>query len=425
MSALDAPADARDQQIKELEAGLMKARAELETLQKKVPPDYDQLAKEARKRFLQFIVSRVNPGAEDRLKGDLSSWGPELWQEAGRLGLIGFNAPQALGGEGRDVAAWCITLEELGKLIEDPGFLVVLMVSKNLARLMYDLGRQDLVEKFGKPMIRGELLLSWAMWEQADPTFMQSVAKKVDGGWKITASKPIIIGALYANIFAVVVREEASSEPALFLVKRSDPNVKVSPVGTTGGRHVGFGSLELKDTFVPDEQLLLDNDVVGTASRVFASEGLVNAMAAHVGWMQRIFNLCVEGLRPKVRQGQQVLDFPHVQSELGRLHMGIETARSLMLRVMEKYRLKEHDPMSEPLTVIFRHYVVERAMDTARTVVTLQGAAGYMDANPYGRYFTHVAALLHIGGAHDLLPMMVGARQLMEMEMRKLRRVGL
>lgn len=423
MSALDTAGDPRDKQLRDLEARLKQAEAELEKTRKKVPMDGDQIAKETRRRFLQFIVSRVNPGAVERQHGDLSSWGPELWQEAGELGLIGFNVPAPLG-QGKDTATWCLTLEELGKLIEDPGFLVIAMINKNWAKLMQALGRQDLVEKYARRMVQGELLLSWAIWEQADPGFMRSVARKVDGGWVLDSQKPIIMGAMYAGVFAVAVREEASDEPALFLVERSDPNVTVTPLGAMGGHHLGFGSLELKQTFLPDDRLLLDNDVFGTTSQVF-SDGVLNGMAVHVGWMQRIFTQCVDSLRPKVRQGQPVLDFQHVQGELGRLHMGIELARAMFLRVIEKYRQNESDPLAEPLTTILRHFVVERALDTARTVITLQGAAGYMDANPYGRYLTHVTSLLHIGGAHDLLPAQLGARHLMELEMRKLRRVGL
>ena len=204
MSAPDVPVDARDQQIKELEAGLMKARAELEALQRKVPLNVEQVAKEARRRFLQFIVSRVNPGAQERQRGDLRSWNPQVWQEAGQLGLIGFNVPQAIGGEGKDVATWCLTLEEMGKLIEDPGFLVIVMINKNWARMMHILERQDLVEKYARRMVKGELLLAWGIWEQSDPGFMASVAKKANGGWVLTAHKPIIIGAQYAGLFAVV-----------------------------------------------------------------------------------------------------------------------------------------------------------------------------------------------------------------------------
>jgi len=424
VSALDAPVDARDRQIRDLEAGLAKAREELEVLRSKVPPDLDAYAKEARKRFLQFIVSKVNPGFQERHHGDHTSWGAEVWEEAGRLGLIGFNVPKEIGGEARDVAAWFTTLEELGKLIEDPGFLVLVMIQKNWARLIHGIGHQDQIEKYAKPMVKGELQLAWGIWEPADPAFMHSIAKKVDGGWKVTASKPMIAGAMFAGVYGVAVRDELTSEPVLLLVERGDPNVKVMPLETVGARHLGFGSLEMKDTFIPESRMLLESDAISTASRVF-NEAIGGAMAIHVGWMQRIFGLCVDSLRPKVRQGQAVLDFPHVQAELGRLHMGIEVSRSLLLRVIEKYRKNENDPMAEPLAVIFKHYVVERTHETARTVVTLQGAAGYMDNNPYGRYLTHITCLLHIGGAHDLIPGQIGARQLMEIEMRKLRRVGL
>lgn len=424
MNALEAPIDARDQRIRELEAGLAKAREELEVLRAKVPPNLEQLAKDARKRFLRFIVDRVNPGYQERHHGNLSSWTKALWREAGEIGLVGFNAPKVLGGEGQDLAAWNITLEELGKLSEDPGFLIIIQMQNNWAQMILASGRQDLIDRYAKRMVKGEIRLSWAIWEPADPPNLDSVARKVDGGWRITAHKPILTGGMHADVFAVAVREEASGEPALFLVEREDKGVEVTPLPTVGGHHLGYASLKIKDAFIPHDRLMLETDAVGEANSIY-NNGVLNGNAVHLGWMQRIYGLCIDALRPKVRFGQRVLDLPHVQAELGRLHIGIELARSAFIRAIEKYRTSEPNPLGEPLTMMFKYFVAECALDTARTVMTLQGAAGYMDEQPWGRYLTHVACLVHASGAQDILPQQIGARMLVELEMRRLRRVGL
>ena len=420
MSALETPPaaakDPKDERIHALEA-------EIEKLKQKIPLDPELIAKEARKRFLRFLVDRVNPGFMDRHRGDLTTWDREVFQEAGRLGLMGYNAPKELGGEGRSSAEWNYTLEELGKLIEDPGFLIIAQIQKNWAQLIHSLGRQDLVDRYARPMISGDHTLAWAMWEPADPSHMQSVAKKVEGGWKVFAGKPLTTGGWYATLFAIVVREEETDEQVLFLVEREDPGVQVDFLPTVGGHHVGYASLTLTDVFVPEDRLLVESDALAAASRVF-NDGILNAAAVHMGWMQRIFGLCVSALRPKVRHGQSVLEIPHVQSELGRLYMGIETARSLFQRTVERYRQSENDPLAEPLTPIFKHFLTERALDTARTVMTLQGATGYMDNNPWGRYLTHAFGLLHAAGSQDLIPQQQGTRMLMELEMKRLRKVG-
>lgn len=420
MSARDTSSDPRTQ---DLEARLAKAEAEVERLRKQLPIDPEQVAKEARKRFLRFIVDRVNPGYEARHQGDLSSWGREIWQESGSVGLLGFSAPVELGGEGRDVASWSLVLEELGKVIEDPGFLVLTQINANWAKLIQSFGREDLVERYSKKLIQGEHFISWAFYEPGGPGSVKSVAKKTQGGWTLTAHKPIIAGGMYATVFAVVAREETSDEPMLFLVEPTDANVAVAPLPTFGGRHQGFASLWLTDTFVPDDRLLVEVDAVGVASPVF-NVGILNGAAVHLGWMQRLFGLCVNALRPKVRAGQSVLDIPHVQAELGRLHMGIELSRSIFLRAIEKYRQGDADAMAEPLTPIFKHFLMERSLDAARTVITLQGAAGYLEEAPWGRYLTHEYGMMGAAGAQDLIPQQVGARVLMEMEMRRMRKVG-
>jgi len=406
--------DPRDLRIRELEE-------ELQSVRKKLPLDVDPIAKEVKKRFLRFILDQVNPGYQERQKGDLRSWSRDLWKEASRLGLLGFNAPKELGGEGRDTVSWNLVLEELGKLIEDPGFLIIIMINKIWAGLILHQGKPHLVERYAKPMIKGEISLSWAVWEPADLTFMQSVAKKVDGGYVLNADKPMLTGGLYAGVYAVAVRDEASSEPILFLVDRDTKGVEVKPQTTVGGQHIGYASLKIKDAFVPQEQLLLEYDALSAVAPRF-DFGALDAVAVHLGWMQRMIDLCADTLRPKVRMGMPVLNIPHVQAEMGRLFMGTEVARAMFLRTLEKARAG--DPSAEGMVVIFKHFLTDRVLDTAKTVMALQGASGYMDDNPWGRYFTLTICLLHAAGAQDLLSQQVGERMLMQLEMKRLRKVG-
>src|SRR6185295_9926248 len=315
VSALDSTTQTQEARIRDLEERLGSALAEVESVRQGLPLDGEQIVKEARRRFLHFIVDRVNPGYQERHRGDLSSWNQELWKEAGQLGLIGFNAPAEIGGEGRDTGSWNITLEELGKLTEDPGFLIIIVVNKIWANLIHSQGNARLVERFARPMISGDLSLAWAVWEPADLSFMQSVARKVDSGWILSADKPMLTGGQYAGVFAVAVRDEATSEPILFLVERTDPGVKCTPLPTVGGHHIGYASLKLKDTFVPEDRLLLATDAISAVSPRF-DFGALDALAVHLGWMQRTVSLCVSSLRSKVRAGMTVLSIPHVQAEL-------------------------------------------------------------------------------------------------------------
>jgi alkylation response protein AidB-like acyl-CoA dehydrogenase len=422
--------DPRDARIRELEAAVKARdekvallRQELEEARSRLPPDLSRIVKEVKKRFTQFITNRVNPGYMDRHRGDLSSWTPELWREAGSLGLLGFGAPVSVGGDGRDAIALGIMLEEMGKLIEDPGFLMISQINKNWATYIGMSGREDLAERYAKPIIRGEHLLSWAIWEPADPLFLSSTARKVEGGWVLNAHKPFVTGAAYATLFAVVVREEASGDAVLFLVEAKDEGVQRQRVKTVGAHHGGFCSLTLKNVHVPDDRLFIDTDAFARISPVF-NQGIMNTPAIHLGWMQRMLGLCIESLRPKVRAGASVLDIPHVQQEIGRLQMGVEVTRGMFLRLLEKYRHGEADPAAEPMAAAFKHFLTERTIDTARTLLTLQGAAGYIDDehNPWGRYLTHVLCLVHAAGAQDVAPMHMGARFLAELELQKLRK---
>ena len=101
------------------EEELAALRAEVEKLRKLQPPDLAKLYKDIRRLWFRFITDRVNPGHQARHHGDLTSWRPDLFQEAGQLGLQGLGAPKEMGGDGLDPISTGIALEELAKLCED------------------------------------------------------------------------------------------------------------------------------------------------------------------------------------------------------------------------------------------------------------------------------------------------------------------
>ena len=104
------------------------------------------LGAEAERRFGPFIRERVNPGADerDRLGEPLPR---ALLAEAGRLGLLGFSLPPAIGGEGRDKFEWGIVLEEVSRLSRDTGLASVIDVNAGVAELLLATGRAELAAR--------------------------------------------------------------------------------------------------------------------------------------------------------------------------------------------------------------------------------------------------------------------------------------
>jgi alkylation response protein AidB-like acyl-CoA dehydrogenase len=408
-------------QLQKAQEEVARLQAELEKARAAAPPPLDPLLKEIKKRYARFITDQVNPGHQERHRGDLSSWTPELFRAAGEMGLFALGVSPELGGDGRDPLATGIALEELAKLMDDPGFLVTIGITKMTANAVAA-GRPDLIDTFVRPMVKGEQVACWAAWEPGDAGFLASSAKKdKDGGWILSGSKPFLTGGMYADLIAVVLREDATGEPILFLLRKNDPGLSMTPLPTVGARHLGFASMVMDKVRVGDDQMVLDTDALSVLAKVL-DEDAWTLCAVHLGWMQRMLGLCIEDMGPKVRNGMRFLEIPKVQSEIGRLQIGVEVARAMFLRVMERYRSGKADPISEPLTQAFKYYLSERTIDTAQTLMRLQGGAGYLDENPWGRYVAHVLALLHVGGVQDMIPQHFGERFLSELELKKLRK---
>ena len=298
-----------------------------------------------------------------------------------------------------------------------------MVAAKKCAKVLAATGRDDLVETFAKPMLKGDMVAGWASWEPGDSQFLKTEAVPLGGdkGWEITGTKPFVTAGVYAKAIVISAREKESGEVMLFVVRPEDPGVKMTPFGTVGGRHLGYASLSLQGVKVKQDRMVVDTDADAIIAAAFDEE-VRDICAIHLGWMQRMFGLAIDSLRDKVRGGMAFLSIPHIQGQVGRLQIGIEVARGMFLRVLEHYRLGKNDPITEPLTVALKYFVTERTLDTAQTLMQLQGSQAYLDDNPWGRYLTHVMCLLHAAGTQDLMPQQLGERYLAELELRKLRK---
>src|SRR5262245_58909720 len=123
---------------------------------------------EVRDRFGAFIRNEIDPGAgeRDRTGTPISR---DLLSEAGRLGLLGFTVPREAGGAGRSWLEWGCVLHEIGYRSADSAFPMLLAYLGTIARMLYDSRRDDLIERYVRPMTEGRRFGGFAWSEGRDP----------------------------------------------------------------------------------------------------------------------------------------------------------------------------------------------------------------------------------------------------------------
>jgi alkylation response protein AidB-like acyl-CoA dehydrogenase len=368
---------------------------------------------EAERRFGHFIRERVNPGADDRDR--LGEPLPRaLLGEAGRLGLLAFSLPRAIGGEGRDKFEWGIVLEELSRLSRDTALASVIDVNAGVAELLLGTGRPDLAERYATPMAAGLFVCPPAAYESRDPFDYLTTAREVAGGWRLDGNKPFIGGAVFADAFLVYAKDRESSDILAFLVERADDGVGVEPLPTMGLRSMGFGSLSLDGVFLTADRLVVGADALSTMNTYLRNRRLMTACSV-VGHMRALFDACMLALDDRQRGGRGVLEFPNVQRTVGEMFVALEASQAIVHRALAT-TYGPRDQFFDPVSTAAKEFVAEQAIKVGLAVMNLHGGQGYMRQHPWERYMRDALGLIGGQGAQELLLIQLGQHATLEIQ---------
>lgn len=374
---------------------------------------------EARERFGEFILTRLNPGSHfrdrERLPVDHT-----LFAEAGDLGLLQFALPTEVGGAGRDKFTWGVVIAELARMARDPGFPVLLDITVENTELILSSGRRELIEGYVADLVSGRRYAVQAAYESRDPHDYETTARFQDGAWVLNGVKRFVAGAVFADVFIVYLRDEASDDILAFLVERDDPGVAPVRLETTGLRSMGFGQIILQNVRLPESRLVWRSDALSELNGYARGRRMMTACGV-LGAIERITESCVESLSTRIRGGRRVLDYPNVERSVGELRVLVETARSLIYRALDSTRAPDRDPYFDELATTAKHQVSECALRIGHLVMNLQGGESYMTTFPWEKFVRDILGLIGGQGAQELLLIQLGQRSILGFEGRQLR----
>jgi alkylation response protein AidB-like acyl-CoA dehydrogenase len=362
--------------------------------------------KEARARFGAFCRERVRPGAAQRDRDGVPIPN-DLFREAAGHGLVGMTVPREAGGSGCDWWTWGQTLESVAYEGDDSSFPMLLAYRETAANLVFSSRRADLVERYVRPHVRGESFIGWAFTEIDDYFNLQTTAKQVQGGYRVTGFKPAVTGGMGDESFLVYARNEAGTDVRVVLVHRDSPGLTVEPRPTLGLRGLGLASLRLSDVFVPEDRVVVASDGISHAQRFIRDRRLTLAAWA-TGRLFSLLEKVIDALTPLTRFGERVIQAKSVQMEIGRMVLGIEIIRAVTERM-----LRDADAQMPLTTLSFsvgKHVGATQAIEVAHIAQKLVGGAGFWQDQGFDRYLRDLYGLLPILGGPIALETELGLR---------------
>ncbi|OZC79067.1 acyl-CoA dehydrogenase [Rhodococcus sp. 06-418-5] len=212
-----------------------------------------------RKSLRAWIDSELDKNTAREWEGREFEYPFELWDKMSKQGLHGIGLPEEYGGQGGDVMTQMIVARELARTLG--GLTWIWGVSSFCAKSVALYAQEEVKQELLPKLADGEIRMSIALTEPSGGTdvlgSMKTVAKKVDGGWRITGQKIWSTAAHVADYLMLVAKSDPNADKAsrgmtIFLVPGKAEGITTRQIPKVGMKSVGSCEVWLDEVFVED-----------------------------------------------------------------------------------------------------------------------------------------------------------------------------
>lgn len=266
-----------------------------------------------------------------------SGFDPELFSTVRQLGVTGVPFPLEAGGGGGSFLAFIVAIAELARgSISAAGYAGT---SAQVARAIMNRGTPAVVERWVAPLLRNEILASWAFTEPgtgSDPRQIQTRAEADGPDWLISGEKTFISFASEAAVAVVFARIE-SGRLGAFVVDTAAGGWQAGPPMNLLAEGFLTAPVTLDQVRVPGEAVLGDPEDGFSLLVASEAEGKLRGCATCIGIAERALEEATSYALTREHRGTPIgRKFPTVQSLLGDMGARLLSARSLAQSVAAK-----------------------------------------------------------------------------------------
>jgi short-chain 2-methylacyl-CoA dehydrogenase len=362
----------------------------------------------------KFAEKEIAPKARELDKKEQFS--EDITRGMGRLGLFGVVVPEEYGGQGMDYLAYAIACEEIARVDGSQAATVTAHNSLGVGPLYY-FGSDEQKKKYIPPLCTGDKLWAFGLTEPgagSDSRGSKTVAKKVDGGWKINGSKIFITNGHSMNAGVTVQavtgsRGDKGPELSCFIVERGMKGFTSRPMhGKLMWRSSDTTELYFDDVFVPDANILGKQ---GDGSKQMLStldRGKIGIAAMGIGCAQGAYEKALAYANERKQFGQAISRFQSIGFALADMHMKIEVARNYLYKVCW---MADQGMKFTKEAAMAKLYASEVSGEVTDMAVQVFGGYGLMEEYDVERFWRD-HRLLRIGEGTSEIQRLIISRQI-------------
>ena len=354
-----------------------------------VVPDLSPEIRSLKERVGRFIEQEVYP-FEARIaeRGGIDP--DELAEIRAKARAAGFfmaNMPVGLGGQGLSMLGQVALEEESGKATNGLGFAVVDRGPRELC----EIATADQVERYIKPVVRGEFREAWAVTEPAagsDVSAIAATAARDGDEWVLNGEKWFVTSEGDPGYYIVLALAEG--EQALFLVDGDNPGLRIKRVP----RFMHDPYLDHHPEVVLSDCRVSERNRVPaggneSAKEWFTVERLFIA-ARCCGAAERLIELAREWSQERVAFGHPLSDYQGISFMLADSLTELAAARLLTYHAAHAFDTAADRKVVHGKVAMAKLYASEMAGRVADRAVQIFGGRGYMTENPASRFYREV-----------------------------------
>ncbi len=365
-----------------------------------------QLAKE-------FSEDVIKPRAIDIDKH--ATFPLDIFQEMGRLGLMGIPISEDYGGSSGDTISYALAVEEIGKVCGSTGLSYAAAVSLGASPIQM-FGTEEQKEEFLVPLARGKALGSFGLTEPnagSDAGGTQTTAELSGNEYILNGEKCFITNASYADTIIVTAvtgkTAQGRSIISAILVPTDTAGVTItSNYDKMGVRGSDTAEIVLNNVRVPQTNLLGDPQAGFKQFLSTLDGGRISIGALGVGIAQASLDKALQYAKERKQFGKSLSSFQAIQFKLADMAMEVELARTMVHKAA--WLKDEGKPFSKE-SAYAKLFATETAVRSADEAIQIHGGYGYMREYEVERYLRD-AKLLVIGEGTSEIQRLVIARQL-------------
>lgn len=350
-----------------------------------------------------FAQGQLMPGILEANRTE--KFDPQIMREMGKLGLLG---PMIEGYDcaGATYVATGLIARELERV--DSAYRSCYSVQSSLVMYpIWQFGSEEQKDKYLPKLASGEFIGCFGLTEPdggSNPADMRTVAKKVDGGYKISGAKQWISNSPIADVFVVWARMEDGSVGGFILDKGSKGLEAPKIEGKFSLRASPTGGIMMDEVFVPDENKMPHCNSL-KAPLMCLNSARFGICWGVIGAAEDCWYRSLNYAQDRVIFGKPLAAQQLVQKKLADMQTEITLGLTACWRLG---RLRDEDRAAPEAISLLKRNNCGKALDIARQARDIHGGNGIADEYHVIRHMTNLEAVNTYEGTHDVHALILG-----------------